>query len=213
MKFFYTLFLWFFITVNLQAQLVTTVAGQPEIAGSNDGEPFSATFNNPHGIAIGQDGTVYVADRWSHTIRKITIDGMVSTIAGTPGVSGSTDGMGAAALFNEPWGLCVNADDEVLVADTRNNKIRKISPDGEVTTIAGSGNFGTSNGIGTAATFGNPTGIECDSEGNIYVADHLTHIIRKIDVLGFVTTLAGKPYQTGSVDGQGSQASFNRPYI
>ncbi len=198
--------------IKLQAQLVTTVAGQPEIVGTTDGEPFTATFNNPHGVAISNDGIVYVSDRWSHTIRKIDLDGTVSTIAGIPGISGDIDGDNSVALFNEPWGLCVGKNGNILVADTRNNKIREITPDGVVSTIAGSGNYGTSNGMGSAATFGNPTGIECDEFGNIYVADHLTHIIRKIDSLGFVSTLAGKPYQMGDADGQGNLASFRRPY-
>ena len=212
MKNLITLLILFSITINLQAQLVTTVAGQPEIAGASDGSAFDATFNNPHGIAISIGGIVYVSDRWSHTIRKIELDGTVSTFAGTAGISGDTDGDASVALFHEPWGLSVDYLGNVLVADTRNNKIRKITPDGVVSTIAGSGNYGTSNGVGTAATFGNPTGIESDEVGNIYVADHLTHIIRKIDALGFVTTLAGKPYQMGDADGQGNQASFRRPY-
>ncbi len=207
-----TIFFYFFITIQLQAQLVTTVAGQPEIPGSNNGEAFDATFNNPHGIAVDINGTVYTADRWSHTIRKITLDGNVSTLAGMSGVSGDTDGVGAMATFNEPWGLCVDHHGNVLVADTRNNKIRRIAPDGTVITLAGSGNFGTSNGFGTSSTFGNPTGIECDDQGNIYIADHLTHIIRKIDSIGFVTTIAGKPYQMGDDNGTGNQASFRRPY-
>ncbi len=200
------------ITYSISAQLVTTVAGQPEIAGAANGAPFDATFHNPHGIAIDQNGIVYVSDRFNHTIRKIELDGTVSTLAGNAGISGDLDGNSEIALFNEPWGLCVGPAGNVYVADTRNNKIRKISPEGVVTTVAGSGNYGTSNGIGTAATFGNPTGIKTDAAGNIYVADHLTHIIRKIDALGFVTTLAGKPYQTGDADGSGNQASFNRPY-
>jgi len=212
MRKFTTILLLTIASLTLRAQLVTTVAGQPEIAGAIDGAAFDATFNNPHGIAIGLDGIVYVTDRWSHTIRKIELDGTVSTLAGTPGISGDQDGESTIALFNEPWGLCVGPDGNIWVADTRNNKIRKITPEGIVSTVAGSGNYGTSNGMGTSATFGNPTGIEIDHEGNIYVADHLTHIIRKIDELGFVTTLAGKPYQMGDTDGMGNQASFRRPY-
>lgn len=212
MRKFITAFLLAFVNFTLSAQLVTTVAGQPEIAGAIDGPAFDATFNNPHGIAIGLDGIVYVTDRWSHTIRKIELDGTVSTLAGSPGIKGDQDGDSTVALFNEPWGLCVGPEGNVWVADTRNNKIRKITPEGMVSTVAGSGNYGTSNGMGTNATFGNPTGIEIDHEGNIYVADHLTHIIRKIDALGFVTTLAGRPYQMGDADGIGSQASFRRPY-
>ncbi|MFK8101320.1 MAG: gliding motility-associated C-terminal domain-containing protein [Saprospiraceae bacterium] len=197
---------------TVQAQLVTTVAGQVEIPGSNDGPAFEANFNNPHGIAVGIDGVAYTADRWSHIIRKIALDGSVTTFAGSSGVSGAIDGQGTAALFHEPWGLCVDAAGNVYVADTRNNKIRKITPDGMVTTVAGSGNFGTSDGFGTSATFGNPTGIEIDAQGNLYVADHLTHIIRKIDAMGLVTTIAGKPYQMGDSDGQGTASRFKRPY-
>ncbi len=211
-KIVYLLSLILYSTFYANAQLVVTVAGQLEIPGSNDAPAFEATFNNPHGIAVDHQGSVYTTDRWSHTIRKITIDGMVSTLAGSQGVSGDTDGIGNAALFNEPWGLCVDHLRNVYVADTRNNKIRKITPDGVVSTIAGSGNFGSSNGFGTAATFGNPTGIECDLDGNIYVADHLTHIIRKISPSGMVTTIAGKPYTMGSNDGVGTEATFARPY-
>ena len=201
-----------FASLTTTAQLVTTVAGQVEIAGTTDGAAFDATFNNPHGIAIGQNGIVYVSDRFSHTIRKIELDGRVSTFAGNPGISGDQDGDRTVALFNEPWGLCVGPEGNIFVADTRNNLIRKITPEGMVTTIAGSGNYGTSNGMGSSATFGNPTGIDVDAMGNIYVADHLTHIIRKIDPQGFVSTLAGRPYQMGDTDGQGDQAAFKRPY-
>jgi len=201
-----------FASLTTTAQLVTTVAGQVEIAGTTDGAAFNATFNNPHGIAIGQNGIVYVSDRFSHTIRKIELDGRVSTFAGNPGISGDQDGDRTVALFNEPWGLCVGPEGNIFVADTRNNLIRKITPEGMITTIAGSGNYGTSNGMGSSATFGNPTGIDVDAMGNIYVADHLTHIIRKIDPQGFVSTLAGKPYQMGDSDGQGDQAAFRRPY-
>ncbi len=206
-----TSFLFLFCT-SLQAQLVITVAGQPEIPGNFDGLAFEATFNNPHGIAIDQNGNIYTADRWSHIIRKITPNAEVTTLAGQAGISGDADGTGSEALFNEPWGLCTDKAGNVLVADTRNNKIRKITPEGVVTTIAGSGNFGTSNGIGLASTFGNPTGIECDEDGNIYVADHLTHIIRKITPNGVVSTIAGTPYVLGFEDGPGGLAKFARPY-
>ncbi|MEL6923353.1 MAG: NHL repeat-containing protein, partial [Bacteroidota bacterium] len=212
MKNIYFLFMLLGISLQLDAQLVTTVAGQPENAGSNDGNVMEARFNNPHGIAVDQKGNVYTADRWSHIIRKITPEGQVTTLAGTPEVVGDQDGTGAAARFNEPWGLCVDGKGNVFVADTRNNKIRKITPDGVVTTVAGTGNFGTSDGRATASTFGNPTGIEVDEAGVIYVADHLTHLIRKINTDGTVQTLAGQSYAAGALDGTGRNASFNRPY-
>ena len=196
----------------LFGQRVNTVAGQLGMAGSIDGEATTSSFNNPHGLALDKDGNIYVADRYNHTIRKITQDGVVSTIAGTPGVKGSRDGMGTNALLNEPWGIAVNNENEILVADTKNNKIRKISPEGFVSTLAGSGDFGTDDGVGVLATFGNPTGIESDSEGRIYIADHLTHIIRVIELSGQVSTLAGMPNENGDADGQGNAARFWRPY-
>ncbi len=195
---------------QVQAQLVVTVAGVVDSVGNLDGPVYEATFNNPHGIAVDQNGNVYTADRYSHTIRKITPDGFVETIAGINGVSGTQDGPGPTATFNEPWGICVDPFGNVVVADTRNNKIRKIDAAGTVSTLAGTGNFGVSNGPALASTFGNPTGVEYDAAGNLYVADHLTHIIRKITPDGQVSTLAGTPYITGSVDGV--QASFYRPY-
>ncbi len=201
-----------FYGVSLLAQQVNTVAGFPLVAGSMDGDRSVATFNNPHGIAVDSLGNIYTCDRWSHIVRKITPDGIVSTIAGSPGITGSTDAAGADARFNEPWGICVGTDGHIYVADTRNNKIRKVTPEGVVTTLAGSGIFGGTDGFGTAASFGNPTGIEMDDQGNLYVADHLTHVIRKVDPLGFVSTIAGSPYQVGDRDGPGIAARFNRPY-
>lgn len=195
-----------------QAQLVLTVAGQLDSIGNQDGPPFEAIFNNPHGIAVDCLGNIYVADRFGHVIRKILPDGTVITLAGQHGVTGATDAQGTNATFNEPWGLCADSIGNVYVADTRNNKIRKIDVTGNVTTFAGTGNFGVSNGPAAVSTFGNPTGIEIDDNGVVYVADHLTHIIRKIDPSGNVTTLAGTPFIADYADGIGTQARFNRPY-
>lgn len=194
------------------AQLVSTVAGVLETPGFNDGQALSSRFFNPHGIAADGTGNIYIADRYNHTIRKISVDGTVSTIAGKAGFSGSQDGQGTLARFNEPWGLCVSEEGVVYVADTKNNKIRQVDLEGNVKTVAGTGNFGSSNAQGLAATFGNPTGIELDAFGNLYVADHLTHIIRKIDNRGIVTTIAGIPYIPGASDGFGRDAQFWRPY-
>lgn len=200
------------MSIAVSAQTVVTVAGVVETPGFNDGPALSARFFNPHGIDVDSMGNVYVADRFNHTIRKITVDGQVITLAGKAGVKGDTDGPGLSARFNEPWGLCVDKFGNIFVADTRNNKIRKITPSGNVTTFAGSGNFGSSDGVGVSASFGNPTGIDVDSVGNLYVADHLTHIIRKITPQGEVTTIAGFPYIPGDADGQGTGAQFWRPY-
>ena len=200
------------ISSSINAQLVSTIAGVLETPGFNDGQALSSRFFNPHGIAVDGNGNIYIADRYNHTVRKITVDGVVSTMAGKPGFSGSQDGDGETARFNEPWGICASEEGVVYVADTKNNKIRRIDLEGNVKTIAGTGNFGSSNAQGLAATFGNPTGIEIDDFGNIYVADHLTHIIRKIDNRGIVTTIAGIPYIPGEEDGFGREAQFWRPY-
>jgi gliding motility-associated-like protein len=197
---------------RLPGQQVSTVAGVLETPGFNDGTALSARFFNPHGIATDSFGNVYIADRFNHTIRKLTPAGQVSTIAGLAGQQGDADGPGNEARFFEPWGICSAADGSLYVADTRNNKIRRISPEGMVSTFAGSGSFGTSDGFQQSATFGNPTGIELGPLGDIYVADHLTHIIRKISPDGWVSTLAGTPYIPGSLDGQGNLAQFWRPY-
>ena len=158
----------------ISAQHVSTVAGVLETPGFNDGAALSARFFNPHGIAIDEEGNLYIADRYNHTIRKLSIDGTVSTLAGKAGFSGTTDGVGEEARFNEPWGICAAPDGTLFIADTKNNKIRQVSIDGSVTTIAGTGNFGSSDGFGLTTTFGNPTGIERDSLGNIYLS--LIHI-------------------------------------
>ncbi len=203
-------FLVFTITTN--AQLVITIAGVLDSTGALNGPALQSHFNNPHGIAVDGFGNIYVADRFGHRIRKITPAGITSTLAGS-GVSGTADGFGTSAEFNEPWGLCADSLGNVYVADTRNNLIRKIDVSGNVTTLAGTGSFGTTNGPALAATFGNPTGIEIDeTTGIIYVADHLTHIIRKIDPAGNVSILAGAPYLTGNTNGVGLAATFNRPY-
>ncbi len=213
MKIYFAIAMCLMCLATAKAQWVTTVAGIIATPGSNDGPALNARFFNPHGIAVDSTGKVYVADRYNHTIRLFDpAVGLVSTMAGQAGESGSADGMVSAARFNEPWGICVTPGGVVYVADTKNNKIRKIQPNGMVSTIAGTGNFGTSDGPVLSATFGSPTGIEIDSIGNIYVADHLTHIIRKISINGIVSTIAGKPHVPGDVDGIGSEAQFWRPY-
>src|SRR5881227_1220356 len=193
------------------AGVVTTLAGLAGEDGSTDGTGSYARFSYMFGIAVDGAGNVYVTDL-SNTIRKITPAGVVTTLAGTPGVHGSADGAGSAAQFWQPCGIAVDSAGIVYVADQANSTIRKITPAGVVTTIAGAaGMFGSADGSGSAARFNAPDGIAVDSSGNLYVADTLNSTIRKITATGVVTTLAGTAGAIGSADGTGSAARFNYP--
>ncbi|MDP6770717.1 MAG: Ig-like domain-containing protein, partial [Anaerolineales bacterium] len=143
-------------------------------------------------------------------IRKITPEGVVTTLAGS-GSHGSTDGTGTAASFSYPQGVAVDFNSNVYVADQSNNLIRKITPAGVVTTLAGSGSEGSTNGTGTAASFDNPVGVAVDGSGNVYVADLSNNLIRKITPAGVVTTLAGDAGNNGSTNGTGTAALFYYP--
>lgn len=187
--------------------IVSTFAGSGT-AGSTNGTGTAASFYYPHGIAVDASGNVYVADRNNHKIRKITSLGVVSTLAGS-GTAGGTDGTGAAASFNIPIGVAVDGLGNVYVADG-SYKIRKITPAGVVTTLAGSGTPGSANGTGAAASFNNPHGVAVDIFGNVFVTDYGNQKIRKITSAGLVTTFAGSGV-VGSVNATGTAASFSYP--
>lgn len=191
---------------------VTTFAGSSGSPGSSDGVGVVARFCAPKGVGIDSSGNVFVADTPNHTIRKITSSGEVTTVAGVAGVYGSTDGTGTNARFNQPTGVALDNSGNVYVADTWNNKIRKITSSGEVTTFAGAGGgWGSNDGSGSSAKFNQPTGVAVDSDGNVYVADGGNHTIRKVSNAGVVTTFAGLAGSSGSTDGTGNAARFNRP--
>ena len=182
------------------------------IFGHQDGAGASATFSYPEGIAVDSAGTVYVADSGNSIIRKITPAGDVSTLAGTAGSTGAVDAMGAGARFNSPLALTVDAAGNVFVADTHNHTIRKITPSGSVTTIAGAaGSTGSIDGSGIVARFNNPCGIAVDQLGNLFVGDANNLTIRKIAPDGTVSTIAGRAGIIGSADGIGAAANFNYP--
>ena len=189
-----------------------SLAGPPESPGWFDGTGRAARFNLPAGLAIDGSGNVYVADASNHTIRKITPSGAVTTLAGSAGHPGSTDGTGSAARFSSPGGVAVDSDGIVYVADSYNHTIRKITPGGTVITWVGSaGNAGSTNGVGGEARFESPYGVAVDSAGNVYVADTSNHTIRKITPAAEVTTLAGLAGTSGIANGTGSAARFNTP--
>ena len=184
------------------AGVVSTFAGAAGVAGSADGTGAAARFNFPNGVATDSAGNVYVADSNNRTIRKITPAGVVSTLAGMAGALGSTDGTGAAARFNSPNGIATDSTGNVYVADSVNSTIRKITPTGVVSTLAGTaGVAGSADGTGAAARFSFPHGVATDSAGNIYVAEGGNHTIRKITPAGAVSTIGGAAGKKGFVPG------------
>jgi len=194
------------------AGAVTTLAGSPGSYGTNDGTATSARFSVPSSVAVDGAGNVYVADQDNHTIRRVTSIGVVTTLAGLPGTSGTNDGLGSAARFSYPTGVAVDTATNLYVADYYNHTIRKITSAGVVTTLAGwPGQNGTNDANGTAARFHFPSGVAVDSAGNVYVADLGNHTIRKITSGGVVTTLAGFAGHSGTNDGPGRTARFYFP--
>ncbi|HWD92584.1 MAG TPA: NHL repeat-containing protein [Verrucomicrobiae bacterium] len=194
------------------AGVVTTLAGLPAVPGSADGTNSTARFYDPFDVAADSSGNVYVADNGNNTIRKITPAGVVTTLAGLAGASGSVDGANSVARFNGPSGVAVDSSGNVYVADSNNDTIRKVTPEGEVTTLAGlAGAFGNADGANSAARFNAPFGVAVDSTGNVYVGDSGNQTIRKITPAGVVTTLAGLAGNLGGDDGEGSAARFDFP--
>lgn len=186
---------------------VTTFAGVSGVEGSSDGTYAEAKFSYPHGLATDTAGNIYVADYGNNTIRKITPAGVVTTLAGTAGVAGHRDGTGTSTYFWSPTSVATDGSGNVYVADRNNNKIRKISPAGIVSTVAGKeGVSNQADGPAAEATFGYPYGVSTDRAGNLYVTDSTT--IRKVTRDGVVSTLAGTVSLTGQVDGAGALARF-----
>ncbi len=191
---------------------LSLLAGNVDGPGSADGIGAAARFDHPGSAATDLSGNVYVADTTNSTIRKITPGAVVTTLAGTAGSFGSEDGIGAAARFQYPVGTATDASGNVYVADSGNDTIRKITPGGVVTTLAGTaGSSGSADGIGAAARFNTPAGIATDASGNVYVADTFNATVRKITPGGVVTTLAGTAGSSGSADGIGAAARFRYP--
>ena len=183
------------------AGVVTTLAGSPGSAGSADGTGAAARFVNPNGLAIDTAGNVYVADWGNATIRRITPAGVVTTLAGTPGSPGSADGTGAAARFSQPTGVAVDSAGNVYVADQGNNIIRRITPAGVVTTLAGSaGSAGSTDGTGSAARFTSPSVLSISPTGDLFViAGANGETVRKITAAGVVTTVVGVAGEASAV--------------
>ena len=184
---------------------VTTLAGSTE--GYADGTGTAAQFKSPYGVTVDGEGNVYVADTFNHRIRKVSPGGEVTTLAGS--TEGWADGTGALAKISFPYDVTLDGAGNVYVASATNHRIRKVSPVGEVTSLAGSLTYGSADGIGAAARFFNPAGVAVDGSGNVYVADSFNHRIRRVSPVGEVSTLAGS--SKGFADGPGTTAQFNNP--
>ncbi len=202
--------------------VVSTIAGTSEDPGFTDGTNLAAQFYYPSGITVDTNGNLYVSDTDNSTIRKLAPVGtnwVVTTIAGSVGNFGSTDGIGTNALFFGIAGITVDTNGNLYVADTDNDTIRKIAPTGTnwvVSTIAGAvQTIGSKDGTNRVTLFNNPSDISVDGMGNLYVADTGNSTIRKITPSGtnwVTTTLAGVVGSTGSSNGIGTNALFNFPY-
>ena len=184
----------------------------PTCSGSLDGSGSAARFNAPEGIVNAPDGNLYIAEKNSATIRRVSPQGVAVTFAGSVGAIGNSDGAGTAARFNSPTRIEADADGNLYLTDTGNSTIRRISAAGAVTTLAGAaGQCGSLDGDARTARFCSPQGITLDRQGNLYVADTLNHTIRRIDRANVVTTVAGVAGSCGSSDGRGGAARFCEP--
>lgn len=191
------------------AGVISTVAGSGFFE-SRDGNGLFASFKTPGGIVLDSTGNLFLVDASAHVIRKITPLGDVTTFAGRTNFAGSADGTGTLASFNDPSGLAIDAAGNLYVADALNNKIRKVTPAGVVTTFAGSGTAGSANGTGTAASFNGPVNLSIDADGFLYVAEKTGNLIRKITPSGKVTTIAGGGSGGDTAD-TGAGALFHGP--
>jgi DNA-binding beta-propeller fold protein YncE len=189
----------------------TTLAGHPGQVGSADGIGSEARFFahfGSLGLALDEAGNLIVADPGNHAIRKVSPEGVVMTLAGLAGARGSEDGTGSEARFNVPFGVAVDRRGTVYVADLGNHTIRKITPAGVVTTLAGvAGRSGGDDGVGSEARFSSPACVAVDAEGNVYVGSY-DDTVRRVTPEGRVTTLAGYSGRPGWIDGPGREARF-----
>lgn len=185
--------------------IVSTIAGSTQ--GFADGIGTNAKFYAPTGIVITKNNTLYVVDQKNNRIRKITPSGEVSTFSGS--TQGYQDGDRKTAKYYWPAGITIDAQENLYISDTYNNKIRKISTNGNVSSIAGS-TADYANGVGTTAQFYYPLGLTIDTQNVLYIADYNNDKIRKIDTEGNASTVAGST--RGYLEGTGSSSKYNRPF-
>ncbi|BDD12289.1 hypothetical protein FUAX_47210 (plasmid) [Fulvitalea axinellae] len=178
--------------------------------GYKDGPAAEALFDGPFGLCVDEEGNVFVAESNTNHIRKISVEGMVSTVAGSG--RGYQDGVGLNAKFRVPTDVAVDKHGTLYVADRGNRRIRKILPNGEVSTLTGTGGDDVVDGDKNTAMFKGPNGIDIDKQGNIYVADYYGHVIRKVSPTGVVTTIGGKAVTSGFQDSEKGESLFKSPF-
>ncbi|HEY1793478.1 MAG TPA: putative Ig domain-containing protein [Opitutaceae bacterium] len=200
------------VAVNPGTGVATAFVGSPGVAGAADGTGASATFNGPTGLAVDSGGNLYVADTGNSTIRMVTAQGVVTTLAGTPGEPGAQDGTGTAAHFNYPTAVAADASGNVFVLDTGNRTVRKIAPGGVVTTLAGgAGGSIPIDGQGTAANFVYPQAMAIGPDGSLYVIDNESsrNLLRKVTPAGLVSTINVSNLGNGSTANLAVDSSGN----
>jgi hypothetical protein len=195
---------------------ISTVAGNGVAGYSGDGGPAtSAELNNPYGVAVDAAGNIYIADTLNNRVRKVTPNGTITTVAGTGAVGFSGDGGPAtSARLNRPIRLTIDQQGDILLADNNNNRIRKVTPGGIITTVAGSAvqGYEGDGGPAAAAALYYPVYALSDNAGNLFIVDQFNHAIRKVDSSGIITTVAGTGVPGFSGDGgPGVNAALNSP--
>jgi sugar lactone lactonase YvrE len=186
--------------------IITTVAGSGTAGFSGDGgSALQARFNGPYGVALGPDGSLYIADMWNHRIRRVQPDGIITTVAGTttPGFSGDGGRATLARLYG-PSGVAFGPDGSLYIADTYNSRIRQVGADGIITTFAGGGTASGDGELATNATLGYPSGVAVGPDGSLYFADAGTSYVRRVGLDGIIMTVAGTG--TAGYSGDGGEA-------
>jgi sugar lactone lactonase YvrE len=191
---------------------VSLLAGTPGEPGFANGAGTAAKFDTPFGISVSNDGNVIVSDAGNHVLRQINTSGVVSTLAGQPGTYGATNGPVSAALFHTPLGITHDHGGNLLIADSGNHAIRRLTTNNIVETIAGVAEvWGYADGVAAQAKFNGPVDVAVATDGRIFVSDGFNHVIRCVQTNGTVTTVAGQAGTAAWADGQVSEARFWNP--